>query len=453
MLEVKALKDDETSSPLGGAQDGLESNFGHWLIKSKEQLILAVLTGLPMLFLNQILDWVSDQTTSEPWQVLWLLMPMALIAHLLWRVVKRRGALRLHLPFIFFFCAYILLFSVAAGSRFLDWKQTLIGFEDSVPRNWLSLNWAGDWRYNVLPRKSRPTDMLVVTVEPAQTKSLQEGRMQIVRLIKLAAKNGARGIAFDFYLTKTSALDPLICHTVAQAGIPVFIGYTFDRHEDDISARPNTKSLENCLPMETSQGHLLGYIEADNRVRSIPLFFKGQPDRPALSVRIAQAMEGDKLEIPPLLYFIAPEKKFIEIKYDELEEENARKRLRDNFVIVGERSKRDMFDTPFGTVPGVMIHANAAYSLRSGHFIKRPPEWMSFILVFGLCFMISILAAENRPPKRLLIITITASAAILAIASASIFIWQVWLAIIYPLVAMWLLLGLFLLFRRRLSSR
>jgi len=206
--------------------------------------------------------------------------------------------------------------------------------------------------------------------------------------------------------------------------------------------------------LETSQGHLLGYVEADNMVRAIPLFFKAQSDRPALCVRIAQALEGDKLVIPPLLYFIAPKKRFSQLTYAELKRNpEVRNRLRDNFILVGERSDRDIFDTPFGSVSGVIIHAYAAHSLRSGHFVERQPEWMSFIFVFGLCFLISILAAENTPPKRLVIITVMASAAVLAIADASMFIWRVWLAVIYPLVAMWLLLSLLLLLRRKFSKR
>ena len=123
-----------------------------WWTESKQQVIVTAVTGLPLLLINQVLNWVADGTTRQPWQVLWLLLTMGLVGYAVLRVVRQRGALKLHIPFLVFFGVYILIFSLAAGTRFLDWRQTLVGLEEAVPSNWLALNWLGDWRYWIAPQ-------------------------------------------------------------------------------------------------------------------------------------------------------------------------------------------------------------------------------------------------------------------------------------------------------------
>ncbi len=420
-----------------------------WWTESKQQVIVTAVTGLPLLLINQVLNWVADGTTSQPWQVLWLLLPMGLIVYAVLRVVKRRGALRLHVPFLAFFGVYILIFSLAAGTRLLDWKQTLVGLEEAVPSNWLALNRLGDWRYWIAPRAAPSPDVILLTVEQDNGLSLPEGRQQIAKLIQLAVDQGARGIAFDFFLPQESAVDPLLCHVIEAAEIPVFIGYGFRRIDGDVVRRPTASTLESCLPLETAQGHLVGYLEADNRVRAIPTYFKGQADRPALSVRIAKAL-GRVPESPPdLIYFIAPSREPSQVSYADLRQDSLqRERLRDRLIIVGERSKRDTFVTPFGDLPGVFLHAHAAQSLQSGQFIQRQSDWSSFVLVFGACLLISVLAAQGVSAGRLTAVTAGVSIAVVAAAAAAMAIWRVWLAVVYPLAAAWLLLALLLGLRR-----
>ena len=410
-----------------------------WLAKARENLILAAITGVPMLVLNQVLNVVGERTTSQPWQVLWLLMPLMLIAYLAWRVVRRRGALRLHAPFWVFFAVYILIFSVAAGSRVLDWQRTLTGFEDTVPHNWLALNGLGDWRYWLVPRSAPADDVIVLTVAPGLPQL--DGRLQLANLIQLANGAGARGIAFDFYLTDETAIDPVICAAVQSASIPVMVGYTFRRIDGDVVRLPTSSALEACLPLSTSQGHLVGYLEADHQVRALPTHFKGQADRPALSVLIANALSDGDIEVPPLLYFTVPAEPVQRVSLDRLiGDALQRERLRDRFILVGELSDNDRFVTPFGELPGVVIHAYAAHALRSGHYLERPPYWSGFALVFGLCFLIVVLAAEGVSARRLLVVAVAASLLVVAGAAMAITVWRVWLAVIYPLVAMWLLL-------------
>ena len=426
-----------------------KTNAPAWWTDSKRQVIVAALTSLPVLLINQLLNWVADGTTSQPWQVLWLLLPMGLVGYAVYQVVKHRRNLRLHAPFLAFFCVYILIFSLAAGTRLLDWKQTLVGLDEAVPSNWLALNRLGDWRYWLVPRSAPANELILVTVEESEGLSLPAGRHQIARLIRLAADEGARGIAFDFFLSRVSDLDGLLCQVVEDAGIPVFVGYGFLRIDGDVVRRPTADSLERCLPLGQAQGHLVGYLEADNRVRSIPAHFKGQTDRPALSVRIAGALGALPEPLPDLIYFFAPASEPHQVSYAELRQDSLqRERLRDRFVIVGERSRRDAFATPFGELPGVFLHAYAVQSLLHGQFIQRQSRWSSFVVVFGVCLLISVLAVQGMSAGKLVAVTAGLSVAVVVAAAAAVAIWRVWLAVIYPLVAAWLLLALLLWLRR-----
>ena len=353
--------------------------------------------------------------------------------------------------FLVFFCCYILIFSIAANTQLLDWKRSLTGLDDVVPRNWLSLNWTGDWRYKILPQDEPPDDIIVITVDPSQGRDNKQGRYEIAQIIQAAVDNGARGIAFDYFLPEESELDSLLCYTVKEAKIPVFIGYTFQRLNGDLIRMPTAASLESCLPMDSSQGHLTGYLNSDNQVRAVPAYFKGQHDRPAFSVQIAHSLSPKsekEMAIPELVYFSSFGDAFPQnITYEKLTDSGEAGRLRDRFIIVGERSERDSWETPFGKLPGVFIHAYAVQSIRSGLFIVHQSSWSSFLLVFGLCFLLSVLVAENISTRKLIIFAVVASVAVIAGSAAAIYFWRIWLAVIYPLTALWLLFGMLLAFR------
>lgn len=427
------------------------------LTKYREELLKLLILGFPLLLINRAFGWLADRLTGQPWQVLWLLVPVAGVAWILWRIARGRREFRLRGPFLAFFAVYVLIFSVGAGSRLLDWKRTIVGYERQAPRNWLGLSWLGDWRYRfVPPAPAAPGDLVVVTLPSPEKVTLDEVRLQLAGLVKLAADNDARGIGMDFYFDDESRIDPLLCHTIESADFPVVVGYTFDRFDGEILRREFPASLEGCLSPESDQGHLVGFAEADNVVRSIPLFFRGDRRMEAFSLKLARQLALDRdLAVPRngLLQFVESEREFPRVSYDALKTRTESHRmLADRFVLIGEDSEGEMFPTPFGERLGVLVHASAAHSLRVRHFITRAPWWSSFLVIFVACYVLISFAARGAPTLRLFGVTAAFAAGILGASLGAIFFWRLWIDIAYVWAAIWLLLPLVLGFRRGLTG-
>lgn len=421
-----------------------------YIKKGRDNLAMLLLTGLPTLLINQGINWFAEQTTSQPWQILWYLLPIAVVANILWR--KFRGAQKpmQQRSLWLFFSAYVLLFSLAAGANFLDFRRDLVGYGDVTPRNWLALNQLGDWRYSIAKRLPLlPRDLRVVLIDPEENESLLTRRMNLMRLIKLAKIQGARGVGLDYYFKQTTPIDTTLCQVMKESGFPIVLGYSFKHIGNEPVPIP---SALDCLPETVTQGHLLGYQEADDRVRAIPLYFLGQKDRPALSLQIARVLSGydaeKEAELPELFYPLSPDETIPQVSLRELvKDAAARESLRDRFILIGERSDTDRFETPFGEVAGVLMHAYAVESLRHGHYVQRQSDWSSFLMVFAVCFLLASLAVEGVSVKKLLLSTSVISLGVIALAAITMAIWQVWIAVSYPLLALWGLLALLVSWR------
>jgi CHASE2 domain-containing sensor protein len=126
--------------------------------------------------------------------------------------------------------------------------------------------------------------------------------------------------------------------------------------------------------------------------------------------------------------------------------------LQDRFLLVGEGSGIDVFDTPFGRLPGTVVHAYAVDSLLASHYIKRPPAWLSAFVVFASCYILTLLAALQMSARWLVIAAAGITTAIVAVAAAAMSFSAVWLDVIYAVVATWLLLPLLLGLQERFAS-
>lgn len=425
----------------------------------RDKILEVLAVGFPVALLNAAFSWLVKRTTSQPWQVIWYLIPVAAATLLFWKMAGGRKDLRLRGPFLTFLILYVLTFSVAAGSGFLDFQRTMVGFKDVTPSNWLGLSWLGDWRYAVAPRKAAsPANLVIVTVDPPSDAQPDSIRGKVAILIARLAALGAEGIALDFHFEGETKADSYLCDLVNSLKdhdppIPVFVGRGFGSVSGRLIVKEFPKSL-GCFP-DDRRGHLVGFTEADGIIRSLPLFFRGEPGRPALSLQVARGL-GANLEVSEdeLLYFIPPTEDFPKITEKQLwDDPEQRKLIRENFVLVGEASERDSFETPFGRKSGIVIHSYAIHSLRRQHFIHRKPWWTSFPAILILCYLLTLSTAAGASWTRLVVFALLASLVIVVASALAIWLSLLWIEVSYSLAALWLLLPLLLGLRRILAHR
>lgn len=427
-----------------------------------EKFIEAAVLSVPLAFVAKATDPLKARFFDEPWSVLWIALPLGGAAWLSWRLLRRSRAATLNWRVVAFLAIYCSVFAVASASDLLVWRRMPLAYDGQTGsgRGWILPVTFGDWRYWVAPRgSSRPDTPVVVLLDHPQGATSEWLRWQDRRIVEMARKGGALGVAFDVTFTGSAEIDALFCESVSDAGFPVLSAYEFTQDEVlGLYARsPATQQLP-CLPL-TNQGHAMALAEADERVRSIPLFWGGVRGRQAaLSVRVAQCIHsqcaGNDLPVPNdrLLRYLSPVAGALTViepdKLDALERNPSV--LRDRFLLVGEGSGTDVFNTPFGRLPGAVVHAYAVDSLLALHYVTRPPAWLSAFVVFASCYILTLLAALKISARQLVLAAAGIATAVVALAAAAMYFSAVWLDVIYAVAATWLLLPLLLGARRRL---
>jgi hypothetical protein len=424
----------------------------------KQELLKLAIVGVPLAVLETVNGRISDRVLDQPWQAIVFLIPIAVVAGVFaWRV-SRAESLRIDRRTLVLLGAYILFFSVAADTQVLDWKRDPSLFGRPSQRSWLTpVSW-GDWRYRLVP-KVDGDEVAIVMRQPTAGKTREQARAEVVTLMGIAAAQGARGIAFDYYFDGESAIDSLVCSTVETIGIPVFFGYGFEYFQAHMNALPVPRGLQSCITPER-QGHLVGFLDADRKARLMPLFFNHDRAQPALSLRVARALGGDSIATPEegLLQFVEPTRPHVRVRLADLLDgarahDAARNALRGRFVLLAEESDADVFDTPFGRAPGAIVHANAIHSLLHQHYIRPGPEWIRFVSMLAFCYGLAVWCVSGVTARRLVLVCVAATVCFGAIAIVGILTGPHWFDAVYATAAVWLLLPLLLVLRRVTSAR
>lgn len=421
--------------------------------------------ALPLVLL---LAWFTDGIKTlfnRPGHALWVLIPFGVLSGLILNPGTRKYFKDVPWRYLVFLAVYILSFFLIAQTGVLDWPRPLVGYDSYIPRNFLALDRLGDWVYKIAPEEGNSDLVVVVKKHP---NSIQERRLQLADLIELATESNAKGIALDFYFVdEEEGIDEYLCETIKAATIedgtkpmPILVGYDFEIANNAINRLPGNPILDNCLP-ESNRGHAIGYKEFDGVIRSIPIYREKNDKYHSLSLKIAAqlAAPNKTVALPEnyLVEFVKPKKDFAPLKFETLwqnykenpaEWEKDQNSLRDRFILVGEESEHDRFSTPYGDKAGVVIHAYAAHSLNQGHFIKRAKWWISLAMIFVASYLLVII--ERRPfgtVKNLVLVTAGFSIIMVLCAGLAMPLFLNRIELVYPLVALWLFLLLFFIFR------
>lgn len=428
----------------------------------KEKLIEALALTLPISLITALCTSLKEQLLTQPWRILWIAIPLIAAAWFTWRIMRRSAAIKPDRRWFIFLGIYCSIFALASSSELLVWKRLPQGYyqqSTEAGREWLIPVWLGDWRYRIVRRMlASPADIAVLLLDEPKGETKEQLRWRDRNLIELAQHGHAKGIAFDVAFEGPSAVDSLFCTSADAARFRILSTYDLSNSVNAaLPKKPPTIAAVACLPV-AAQGHAMGFAEADGRVRSIPLYWEGDRGAPAFSVRIAEQLQAtrskDALSLPrdpSLLRFIPPAQNIPVIKLQDIA--NNPELLENYFLIVGEQSSADSFKTPFGLLPGAVVHAYAAHSLLSGHYITRPPAFYSAFIVFASCYVLTLFAIQGASVLRLLFYAGMVTVVIVALSAAAIYFWNIWLDVIYAVAATWLLLPLLVAMRWKFVPR
>lgn len=345
------------------------------------EFVRALVTGVPMLAIGALNQRIYDLGLAQPWTILLVAIPLALIVTASWFILRRRR-LVVHWAFWLFLGLYCTVFILLNTSEVLTWRREKVGDAAQPSSQPTLIGRLGTWRYKILrPASPIGTSMVIVMLQKNGAQTWEEVRYDKIRLMQLVGQaDGVAGVAFDFYFSKTTSVDSFLCNSIKAARtaneFAVISGFrTVMAANGEERTWPPHDALEECLPRRTAQGHLMVWRGAGNEVSELPV--KVVKEYPALSVQIAKALSKQEPSLPAdgRLRFVPPADELHEYSLREVEKDV--RLLSDKFVIVGERSDTDLYHTPFGMMSGTRIQAYAARTLLANSFIVRPAGWVA----------------------------------------------------------------------------
>jgi hypothetical protein len=400
----------------------------------RHEQVRLLLVAVPVLVTTYLLLDGLGAVSDSKLIALVALLPLAAVLVALGLPLVRERRLVLGGGFLWFFVVYCVFFSLAASARVLEGKRTVVtGFTGETPSNVLGLNRLGDWHYAVAPTTPHPNDLLVIMLPSFAGQPVEVARQAEIGLIRMAIAHHARGIAFDYDMSDSSRLDRAVCHWVQQAesaSVAVVLGYVLEP-KYGTPALP-APTLSACVRNDRL-GTLAGVRESDGYVRMVPTSHEGHDELRSFSYRIASILAGQRpLPDVGLAQFVAPAGG-IDTLVGVPDDATAR-RMDHRFVIVGSDRPDDVHLTPYGKLPGVLIHAYAANALKADRVIRRlDVQWM-LPAILVLCYVLVLLQSYGglRP---LLIGAALIAVAVLLSAVFAMRLRLVWIDVSYPLLA------------------
>lgn len=189
----------------------------------------------------------------------------------------------------------------------------------------------------------------------------------------------ARAVGFDVLFTEPSALGPQDDEALATA----------------LAAFPGTVVLP--VVIDEQSGRLAYSIEM-LRANSTAGFVNTAPDRDGVVRQFAlyrdeiesfaKVLAGNQNSPDSVrIYYHGPAKSYTTISYYDVYSKAVPKAVfADKTILIGASAAGlgDTFQTPFGTMPGVEVHANTIETLRAGHYLTelpRPAGYVLFIII------------------------------------------------------------------------
>ena len=144
------------------------------------------------------------------WTVAWVIVPLwaACSVHR-WRLDLLKLPRALSRPWFLWAGAAIVLLLVLCGSSLLVFEPPQAALDEVPSRNWMRLGRVGDLRYKLIAATEPSQRITIVLMDPVENPEvdLVTRRSHLKDLIEIAQRQGATGVAFDFWFERESSSD------------------------------------------------------------------------------------------------------------------------------------------------------------------------------------------------------------------------------------------------------
>lgn len=291
-------------------------------------------------------------------------------------------------------------------------------FGESLDRRWY------DFLFNIREQSAVPENVVIVAIDEDSFDELDLQwpwpRSLHGNLIEALSRAGAKTIVFDILFAEPSSEgEDLALAEAISKNDKVILANEISKIEDTNLAYAIEKIIDPSPIVELANKAIpLGYsnvqLDDDGFVRKL---LTEQSDEQALSLVAAEHFSGQvfkNLPNPLLINYLGAARTIKTISYYQaLEPEQSLPAnfLKDSLVFVGfsalaeaelKSTKTDHFPVPFtswrgGYMPGVEIHANAAWSILSNSYIRLFDERKLFVFSILLALSAGLVFFQFRP--------------------------------------------------------
>ena len=197
----------------------------------------------------------------------------------------------------------------------------------------------------------------------------------------------------------------------------------------------NQKTQEKVLPLPLFQkkGMLgnVGIINEDGAIRNV----NNTQDSYASFGSLVALQYKNGLAVPGLMRidYSGPEKTFLTFPISDLLQQRIPEKIyKDNIILIGSTAPdlHDFFQTPFGALPGVEIHANIIHTLLAQTFYRQVPFGASLLIIL-LCDILAGVCIVKIKRFSLLIFSLVAIFIGINLGALALFSFKIIIPILY----------------------
>ncbi len=156
-----------------------------------------------------------------------------------------------------------------------------------------------------------------------------------------------------------------------------FINQSGSFFADSLAVASGFTNLDDNLENKTIRKMLTEESLDGNNVHSFP-------------VAVAMLLDDSIALKPNSKLSIDYSTKFTTIAYDSID--NSKDLIKDHIVLIGSTTdESDMWHTPIGKMPGVMVQAYSLNTIRNHSDIKYFSKWTNLLIAFILCYLFEVL--------------------------------------------------------------